>query len=50
MDKLFRAVSHILENTAGTPDLHIPLHYLSEGLRFLLKIVSVPYCKKLKQF
>ena len=34
MDKLFRAISHIPENTAGTPDLHIPLHYLSEGLGF----------------
>ena len=50
MDKLFRAVSHVSENTVGTPDLHIPLHYLSEGLELLLKIVSVPYYEKLERF
>ena len=49
MDKLFRIVGHIPENTTGTPDLHISLHYLSEGLKFLLKIVSVPYCEILER-
>ena len=50
MDKLFRIVGHIPENTTGTPDLHIPLHYLSEGLGFLLKIESVPFFEKLERF
>ena len=50
MDKLFRAVSHFLENTAGILDLHILLHYLSKGLRFLLKIEFVPFFEKLERF
>ena len=49
MDKLFRAVSHVSENTAGTPDLYILLHYLSEELGFLLKFVSIPFCEILER-
>ena len=50
MDKLFHAVSHVFKNTAGTLDWYIPLHYLSTRLRFLLKIVSAPFCEILEKF
>ena len=46
---MFRVVNHIFENIIGTLDWYIPLHYLSEELKFLLKIVSVPSCEILKR-